>query len=1140
RRLGGLYRLFQAAILIYIATSIIYQQRYLKTENIINGAVRVTLKAPSDGISTPSYCNPASQPCIYWNENDILYEPSVDGALITTRAQITEYGPFNNQSDSQKSICNVNIPTVGCDPYSAPSTLLLPTSVVADIERFTLMLEHSIRGQATGIQIRSGNMVSGLLRDSESGDVLQTFTDETRYVSDNSGDSTKVVHLAGDVMTVGEFLKASGVNLDDLSLAPTATPGETVRTSGVVVIVVIQYAAKGWNPNRISYEYLPKAIPDQEYKVIETIRDFKNGNRVEINRHGVRIVFSQAGQLGQFSLMTLLTNLVAAVALFKVANIIVELMMLRLHPQKKIFVRSKFEGPKDDRIFGKDSENPKHHANSGKDIASPQDDMEQGAADHPKKQIEHPGRQSNGNNSHPDPYHSESSSDESDSHEVVMTEAEGDAEFRGVSASGSLSHRGVGPYSRYNVDQRFDSTSRTSATNWGRVGPRSTSVLGSVGASAYHAALNYSAGSLDDEIETRFGPVRPAEYKGFNPGGLEIDGSQHLATLKNTGYNCTLGMSTPQNQTSKGSRFLKAKDNSPSLSLSPTTMQAASPNPVCFGSQQDNSSSSVVRERRRSGKQTSSKQDKRQEINSSTSRRRSVRSVFTITPSSSSSSLTSFEGSPYNSKDNRAMGSTMSLGLGPGLTSSSTWSFGAPESGYSSGGDSITGFELASDRSKSPAIDSTKKREQKKRRKESHPALVSANQLTPTSPMFELGVSGNMSTFSLSLFGQMEADPKGKQPDQSYLKKASAFEGQVIAGVGSSSMDQTTIYNASLESFQLPLPAYLSQGSGSLLDFDKILHHTKVTESATSSHIKQPLRHSVSSPCLLSTYDSTSSVDATYPTSTPLNQEFVITEGYPEYYTMASVDLPPRSSDWRFLEEESTTTTTASALVNESHVGEIVESSEYNSQNPSRGFQGNAQVSGTHPRCEEMPAESSTHTTCRSSEPGLHHGSVSHFTTSTSVPSTAEMATSRDSTTAMIQIRPITSIIASEQSNSTPIAATISYTSILNNGSNYTPINLNLNNASTSSYAGHPSNTFYTTATANTSYSTNNYDPYPTNSFFRSPITSGYTTTLAGTGVRVLGRSITMIMDDETELVLRRSEPLILNEGVGEEKAARM
>ena len=268
----------------------------------------MTLKAPADGIATPDYCKSTPPDCLYWSENDILYEPGIDGALITTRTQITQYGPFINQtlrSDPDQSElhseCDVNIATIpGCDPYKAPSTLLLPTSMVADIERFTLMLEHSIRGQATGVQIRSGNMESGILRDSATGQALRTFTDQSRYVpaatrpgaNTNSSNATvssgdgNIIHLAGDVMTVGEFLKAAGVNLDEISGSPTAAPNETVRSSGVVVIVVIQYAAKGWNPNRISYEYLPKAIPDQEYKVIETMRDFKGGSRVEINRHG--------------------------------------------------------------------------------------------------------------------------------------------------------------------------------------------------------------------------------------------------------------------------------------------------------------------------------------------------------------------------------------------------------------------------------------------------------------------------------------------------------------------------------------------------------------------------------------------------------------------------------------------------------------------------------------------------------------------------------------------------------------------------------------------------------------------------------------------------------------------------------------
>ncbi|KAF9969662.1 cytochrome c oxidase subunit 1, partial [Modicella reniformis] len=217
---------------------------------------------------------------------------------------------------------------------------MVPLSLMADIERFTIMMEHSIRGDASGIQLRSGNMVSGILRDSKTEEVLRTFTDESRY-------KNPTTRVAGDIITVAELLKAAGVNLNELSQAPSADKDESIRSAGVVIIVVINYAAKGWNPGRISYEYLPKAIIDQEYKAIETSRNFRDGDRVEINRHGIRIIFSQTGQLGHFSFITLLTNVVAAVALFKVANLIVELMMLRFHSQKARYVSHKFEHAKD-------------------------------------------------------------------------------------------------------------------------------------------------------------------------------------------------------------------------------------------------------------------------------------------------------------------------------------------------------------------------------------------------------------------------------------------------------------------------------------------------------------------------------------------------------------------------------------------------------------------------------------------------------------------------------------------------------------------------------------------------------------------------------------------------------------------------
>ncbi|KAG0232857.1 cytochrome c oxidase subunit 1 [Actinomortierella wolfii] len=375
-----MYRTFQLSILLYIASSIILQQRYLATENIISGAVRISLKAPHGGVQTHSYCQPPDRPCLYWDADDILYDPNIDGALITTRADVKQIGPWPSSSSFKNTTlpaaniqnqCDVNVPTTaGCDPDKAPVVILTPSSYVADIEEFTLMLEHSIRGQASGVEIRSGNMEYGELIDSVTGLSIQRWDDQSRTAMTHGWDSRNDLHsittdtsaepdfssttalnadssrpqkLSGDVLRVGDLLKAANVNLDSLSESPMAATNETIRSAGVVIIVVIQYGAIGWNPNKISYRYMPKAIVDQEYKAIETIRDFQAGRRVEINRHGIKIVFSQHGELGKFSMMTLLTNVVAAIALFKVANILVELTMLRFHPQKRVYGEAKYD-----------------------------------------------------------------------------------------------------------------------------------------------------------------------------------------------------------------------------------------------------------------------------------------------------------------------------------------------------------------------------------------------------------------------------------------------------------------------------------------------------------------------------------------------------------------------------------------------------------------------------------------------------------------------------------------------------------------------------------------------------------------------------------------------------------------------------
>ncbi|KAF9390897.1 cytochrome c oxidase subunit 1 [Podila verticillata] len=1332
RRLGGLYRLFQATILVYIASSIIIQQRYLKTENVINGAVRVTLKAPLDGVNNSDYCKSAAQPCLFWNENDILYEPGVDGALITTRAQIKQYGPFSN-STTAGSQCDVNIPTIaGCDPYGAPSTLLLPTSLVADIERFTLMLEHSIRGEATGIQIRSGNMDYGVLRDT-AGQVIKTFNEESRYVPATpttvalSNDSittlgpgnttvhiannatasapTGAVHLAGDVMTVGEFLKAAGVNLDSLSGSPTAVANETVRSSGVVVIVVIQYAAKGWNPNRISYEYLPKAIPDQEYKVIETIRDFRGGNRVEINRHGIRIVFSQAGQLGQFSFMTLLTNLVAAVALFKVANIVVELMMLRLHPHKKIYDRAKFESTKDgkgkrrkeepsnekavtDLQIGDrfEQEDDTVHNHSGSGSSNGIEPSKSAKEDHVVMRSAHGNMEQSG-------YCAESSEGESEDEENIDSEysdseeGEQDERKRQPTTQPPSNRLTLRPSSSqdqattmehghassiYNSSKELHRRSKTPVSNNGTFGRSSSSSLGKsvdymgtvdwsrngsssglmnndsrpgiIAKSASYSRRPQSAAE-EPEIETRFGPIRPNEFKGFNPGGLAIGGSAPTPSPPQTkiAYNYARGGATPE---MRSSTLLSTPTNKigPAVILqSPPSMQAVSPNPVFFGPETGQSrasasgpSSSKNESRRRSRQHNTDSKDQKSssiERHMETSGRLSSRhSSSSLSSLSSSSSLSSCEGSCAN--ENRTLNTSMSFGLGSGLNSSSTWSFGVPESpirGYCSSSESSSGLTPKSEKTKvlhssvsNPNLSatssgsghsgSTSRHGYKKHKTDKHrPALTEHSNSASTS-LFNLGSPSNHSKLSLSLTSESwfsEGNAKGKRPvsigfpghGASSSSKKPVFGPNAFTSSSASPSPlrrsslatdtTTTVFN--MTSFRLPMPAFSSQETDTFRQKQErsssALNTSSTSSTSTSSRGKdlqrtvrdRTLRTSSSSPSLLNGSSSGSGITSwkgsSFTTASPSSSGLIQSgsESMQHHSKELRVAIPPSlsSASAQVVPQPAhsstgvaTTTASNSTTVRPTHPQIPLQSiAAHDSALP---FRSGTVTFGPASSSSEFPPDSGFQVSTPST-PAFMLATPSDGPSSASISSTRPYSAYLDYSTSGVTTpsfgtpsttRPLPSIPASSNvstpsssypttrtfgSSSTPNLLIHNTTSTLDSSStmrsgpylagsnNYSSPSLGLMSSSSSDLLSGVSGSGTSSASTN-----NHYYSHPTSTFFTSPITSSCTTTLAGTGIRVLGRTITMITADNKRLLLRRSEPLILNEGVGEEKAARM
>jgi len=338
RRLGILYRAFQIAIFAYILYTIINDESYLKKEPPIPGAIRITLQAPTTLTDQP-YCTGGALPCVYWGANEIQYPSDGAGfAFFTTRASVVTYPP------GTCSFLSASSPTDPCifNPDNNTNTVIVPKSYVGDIESYTVMIEHSVRGKVNTISLRNG-LMDGILKNTE--DVtIKTITNATRAEVNSRAN--------GDIFTVKELLDAAGADLDGLSFAPGAAPGEINRSSGIVIVIAIDYTNVKLKMDQIKYTYRPQIIDGAEYKATESIYN-PDGSYTIKDRHGIRFVFQQIGQIGTFNPISLLTNLVAALALFKVATTLVELLMLYVLPQKKYYEDFKYEETHDFGDFRK-------------------------------------------------------------------------------------------------------------------------------------------------------------------------------------------------------------------------------------------------------------------------------------------------------------------------------------------------------------------------------------------------------------------------------------------------------------------------------------------------------------------------------------------------------------------------------------------------------------------------------------------------------------------------------------------------------------------------------------------------------------------------------------------------------------------
>ncbi|KAJ3156166.1 cytochrome c oxidase subunit 1 [Geranomyces michiganensis] len=360
RYLGILYYVSTLAIFAYILSSIATQKLYLKKASPTAGFIRASARLTPNPALTPAYCtvpppldvNNNFGGCLHWAAEQIAYpyDGELDTLFLTTRVTVAQTPP-------PSGTCSNYFTDPDCAPPAfsqLQSTQAVTTYYIANVENISIQVDHGVLLRYSS-SYNSPGTVTKSSKDMD-GRMAQLCNDNAKprdptliwnAAYRNNGSTTN--HL--DTFTLGQIVGASNCaaatpvpNLDTPSGADGAKRGETLRSSGFVISAPIIY--NGDNNKGVAYSYVPAQINGTEYKVTQTIVQPDN-SIVYIVRHGIRIVFVQTGEIGQFDFMTLLQALVAATALLRVASLIVETLMLWVMPHRHLYDKAKFESTAD-------------------------------------------------------------------------------------------------------------------------------------------------------------------------------------------------------------------------------------------------------------------------------------------------------------------------------------------------------------------------------------------------------------------------------------------------------------------------------------------------------------------------------------------------------------------------------------------------------------------------------------------------------------------------------------------------------------------------------------------------------------------------------------------------------------------------
>jgi len=330
RYLGILRLLLLLGIFLYIVVFVLILQKKYLLNVVPVGTTYTSLLKPPGIVTYPDqypYCSSYNDsslhlpaeimqlPCIVWDESEALFPADeLDAMMITTRV---------TQSIEQR-LCAESGPCA--EPWvtvSSTSSLFL-----AGINNYTIKVEHSFQAiefykssHSTDFSGSTGSLTGNMV--DQNGNVLQSFGQ------------------GPDIITLDRFLQAAGITLGAAADYISAKPGESKRSSGVVLLVALDYENNG-SPTAPTYQYRVSDIPGSEYKSVEVLR-LNDTFRLVNDRHGVKLVFLTTGAIGVFDFQTTLVQLVSALGLLSVGTLVVEMFMLYIAPHRKYYNKYKYE-----------------------------------------------------------------------------------------------------------------------------------------------------------------------------------------------------------------------------------------------------------------------------------------------------------------------------------------------------------------------------------------------------------------------------------------------------------------------------------------------------------------------------------------------------------------------------------------------------------------------------------------------------------------------------------------------------------------------------------------------------------------------------------------------------------------------------